>query len=333
MSRRYRVANGRLFRDPERRALPFPARFQFIEALGKGANAIVFLANDTSLHRQVAVKLYDRAGRRLSSLRDQALEEARKLAQLDDSRIARVFDTGVLAGLPYVVMEFITGKTVRDWLETSPILNDRCAAWYQIAEAMEKAHAVQAYHGDLHANNVLRTSTGSLKLIDFGTSMFSGVGASRARESRVLSECVFEMFPDGDRSLLEVSSWESVAPEMTLKGLTAWVQVNQELVEIQDLQNRRETESYDHHCRSRLLYIQPQLAEAPIFAVRAVVGRVRAILQDEPLIDFFMSGAVAECRRALTGNEGVYSVPDLRGEEAENILAELYGRCRTARGL
>lgn len=173
------------------------------EVLGSGANGIAFRGVD-ALGRDVAVKVYPpRADRRKNSstLRQQALGEAQKLASLKHDRLPAIYSFGVVASnWPYVVMELLPGRPLRDEMPRLRADFDRRAQLLlDVFDALKYAESRQLLHGDLHAGNVIISATGTY-VIDFGTSQLAGRERSAIRHSRLLKQFTYNALP-------ELKSW------------------------------------------------------------------------------------------------------------------------------
>src|SRR5436190_1499666 len=95
---------------------PQLGRYVLGELLGKGGMGAVYLGEDTSLHRQVAVKVLNVAGTLDEQLRARFEREARSMARLSSRNVVAVHDFGFHEHQPYLVMELIRGVSLREWL-------------------------------------------------------------------------------------------------------------------------------------------------------------------------------------------------------------------------
>lgn len=146
------------------------SHFLLQELIGGGGMGVVFKAHDTTLNRTVAVKVL--ASQRLSSidLKRRFEVEAQSAARLDHPNIARVYESGVERGLPFIVFEFIEGTNLRDVVVRHgpmPIVEAlRCT--YHAALALAHAQERDVIHRDIKPSNILLTTAGETKLIDMG---------------------------------------------------------------------------------------------------------------------------------------------------------------------
>ncbi|HEX6839161.1 MAG TPA: serine/threonine-protein kinase, partial [Polyangia bacterium] len=158
-------------------------RFELLEPIGSGSLGAVYLARDHGLQRNVAIKFVDREqggavsqsqGLRLFEL------EAQATARLDSENIVRIFDLGITSGVPFLVMEFLEGRSLHallqherpDALRATRILRD-------IARGLGHAHRAGIVHRDLKPSNIFILKDDRLKILDFGLAH----PAARAGES------------------------------------------------------------------------------------------------------------------------------------------------------
>jgi eukaryotic-like serine/threonine-protein kinase len=170
--------------DPERLIGQTLEHYRMLRQIGYGGMATVFLAEDTKLEREVAVKVFwPRPGETRDFLRRFA-REARVLAQLDHPNILPVYDYGELDGLAYLVTPYIAGGTLKDLLKArkvlSPVETLRLAA--PILNALQYAHQHGLIHRDIKPGNMLLKSEGDLVLADFGLVKVAGADSGTQLE-------------------------------------------------------------------------------------------------------------------------------------------------------
>ena len=143
--------------------------WEIVRAVGSGGMGDVFEARraDGSYQGRAAIKLLKRGMDSAAVLRRFALER-QVLARLNHPHIATLLDAGLSTdGLPYVVMEFVEGQPIDVAAQALP-LERRVSLFLQLADAVSYAHHHLLVHRDLKPGNVLVTSTGQVKLLDFG---------------------------------------------------------------------------------------------------------------------------------------------------------------------
>jgi tetratricopeptide (TPR) repeat protein/predicted Ser/Thr protein kinase len=143
------------------------SRYRIIEQIGEGGMGIVYLAEDITLKRQVALKFLTSTGPEYHA---RFLREARAVSILSHPNIATVFDYGETDdGEPYIVMEFIKGEPLNDkLLEGSLPLPEAVRIISLIGEALGEAHHMGVVHRDVKPSNVVITERGQVKVLDFG---------------------------------------------------------------------------------------------------------------------------------------------------------------------
>lgn len=145
-------------------------RYEILETIGSGASSSVSKARDTLINRIVAVKILQ-PGHGSNEWRERFLREARIVGQLSHPRIVNLYDVGIdeATGAPYLVMEYITGKTVEQLLTEGVGQPERLFTWgVSLARALDYAHSNGIIHGDVKPANVLVNGDGRVKLADFG---------------------------------------------------------------------------------------------------------------------------------------------------------------------
>src|SRR6266850_3428354 len=143
------------------------SRYRIIEQLGEGGMGVVYLAEDITLGRQVALKFLTSFG---PEYRARFLREARAVSVLSHSNIATVFDYGETPeGQPYIVMELIKGEPLSEKLRSGSLpLAEAVRIVSCIAEALGEAHHQGVVHRDIKPSNVIITERDQVKVVDFG---------------------------------------------------------------------------------------------------------------------------------------------------------------------
>ncbi|HYW73465.1 MAG TPA: protein kinase, partial [Pyrinomonadaceae bacterium] len=153
----------------EDRAGQVAGRYRFLNLIGEGGMGEVYRAQDTELHRTVALKLIRSALKTKEILR-RFHNERQILSQLNHDHIARLFDVGTTNdGVPFLVMEFVDGQPIDDYCRgQKPALIERLQLFRGVCSAVQYAHQHLIVHRDLKPSNVLVTAEGQAKLLDFG---------------------------------------------------------------------------------------------------------------------------------------------------------------------
>lgn len=188
----FEIRDEVLFVDDMKLCIP---NLYFIEEIGEGANAKVFLADNKCLHRQEAVKIWIPKKNQKVVDKNRFLGEVRKNANMHILNVATFYDAFIENGFYCARIEYIPGKTLKVLLKESPGFVVRYAILETILETMKLVYEAGFYHGDLHAKNVI-INEDKPHIIDFGTSLFSGKTASKERDCRMLVELCFEVLPE-----------------------------------------------------------------------------------------------------------------------------------------
>jgi serine/threonine protein kinase len=148
-------------------------RYEAIEPLGSGATSRVEMARDNVIGRIVALKTFVNGFS--EGQEQQFLREAQIIGQLSHPSIVQLYDVGIdERGTPFLVMEYVAGKTLEHHLDPSVLTPQRACAWAaDLAGALAVAHRAGILHGDVKPGNVLVTPEGKVKLGDFGIARYA----------------------------------------------------------------------------------------------------------------------------------------------------------------
>jgi serine/threonine protein kinase/beta-lactam-binding protein with PASTA domain len=155
-------------------------RYELGSVLGRGGMAEVHIAHDTRLGRTVAVKTLRADLARDPSFQARFRREAQSAASLNHPAIVAVYDTGEDyvdgVSIPYIVMEYVDGSTLRELLHSGRrLLPERTLEMtVGILQALEYSHRAQIVHRDIKPANVMLTRTGQVKVMDFGIARAMG---------------------------------------------------------------------------------------------------------------------------------------------------------------
>jgi serine/threonine protein kinase len=142
--------------------------YEILAPIGKGGMGEVYRARDPRLNRDVAIKVLPQAFA-TDTARERFQREARAASALNHPNICVVHDVGEAAGHPFLVMELLAGKTLREHIGSKPLdISIALALSIQVADALDAAHAKGIIHRDIKPANIFVTDRGNAKVLDFG---------------------------------------------------------------------------------------------------------------------------------------------------------------------
>jgi serine/threonine protein kinase len=161
------------------------AHYQILSALGEGGMGKVYLAKDTKLNRNVALKfLPSHVGAHQDSVR-RFSQEAKSAAALHHPNIAQIFEIGNSKGRHYIAMEYVEGETLRELFARRRLELKRAVEFAaQIASGLAAAHKAGVIHRDIKPDNMIATTNGQIKILDFGLAKL----VERERGSAAINE-------------------------------------------------------------------------------------------------------------------------------------------------
>jgi eukaryotic-like serine/threonine-protein kinase len=200
-------------------------RYEVVARIAQGGMAIVYRGHDRQLDRVVAIKVPRPELARDRGFSEQFRREARTAARLSHPNVVAVYDSGEERGLPWIVMEHISGRTLRDLLDSQRRLSPETTAELlgPVAEALDHAHHAGVVHLDVKPENLLLTSE-TVKVADFGLVRAAAQGGHGQALAATVHYCAPEVLRGGvidgraDVYALGVVAWECVCGRPPFEG-------------------------------------------------------------------------------------------------------------------
>src|SRR5882724_5018626 len=165
------------------------SHYRIVSKIGAGGMGEVYLAQDTTLDRKVALKILPADVAANQERMRRFVQEAKAAAALNHPNIAHVYEIGESGGTNFIAMEFIDGVTLREKIHSERIALRKLLRYLQhTAEGLAKAHAAGIIHRDLKPDNIMITHDGHAKVLDFGLAKLvetsgHGLGQSEGGEA------------------------------------------------------------------------------------------------------------------------------------------------------
>ncbi len=153
------------------------AHYRVLSLVGEGGMGEVYLAEDTRLGRQVALKLLSAAFTNDEGRMRRFMQEARAASALNHPNILTVHEIGRAKGVDFIATEFIEGETLRPSMKRRLKLPQALDVAAQIAGALAAAHAAGVVHRDIKPENIMVRPDGYVKVLDFGLAKLAGPGS------------------------------------------------------------------------------------------------------------------------------------------------------------
>src|SRR6478736_5900928 len=149
-------------------------RYEIRSKIGEGGMGEVYLARDTQLDRDIAIKILTAQIARDQQRLHRFLQEARAAAALSHPNIAHIYEIGEHEGGYFIAMEHVEGVTLDQKMAGRPLpIGESLDIAIQIADALDEAHAKGITHRDIKSSNIMITSRGRVKVLDFGLAKVS----------------------------------------------------------------------------------------------------------------------------------------------------------------
>src|SRR6185503_6383484 len=145
------------------------SHYSILRKLGAGGMGEVYLAQDTTLSRKVAIKFLSQYSVGGEQSGKRFLREAKAAAALDHPHICGIHEVGEESGYSFIVMQYVEGETLASRIKRQPLeVREALGIAVQIADGLADAHSHGVIHRDVKPQNVMLTSSGQVKVLDFG---------------------------------------------------------------------------------------------------------------------------------------------------------------------
>jgi len=204
---------------------PQLGRFRLLKSVGQGAQAVVWLAHDPRLDREVALKVLRADADRQAV--DEWLHEARAVSRLTHPNIVPVFEADTQAGQAYMVFEYVPGGTLAERMRAQGALPAREAVELALGvlDGLQAAHAAGVVHRDLKPSNILIDAKGRARVMDFGIAARLARSGDATRPQRIVGTPGY-ISPEAARGEAPIAQMDVFAMAVMLGEMLSGLRLN-----------------------------------------------------------------------------------------------------------
>jgi len=162
-------------------------RYKILDVVGVGGMAVVLKAEDLVMNRLVALKILSSDLNGDKAMEQRFINESKAVAMASHKNIVSIYDVAIFTDMKYIVMEFLDGITLKEYIDGKGILFWKEATFYtiQILRALEHAHSKGIVHRDIKPQNIMLNKSGEIKVTDFGIAKLPNASALTVAEKAI----------------------------------------------------------------------------------------------------------------------------------------------------
>lgn len=277
--------------------------YEILSQLGAGGMGEVYLAQDITLDRKVALKILPADLAENADRMRRFVQEAKAAAALNHPNIAHVYEIGEAEGLHFIAMEFIDGSTLREIIHREQKSLPKLLRYLQhTAEGLAKAHAAGIVHRDLKPDNIMITNDDHPKILDFGLAKLVGQHSP-------------ETIPDGGSSEGVTAVMHLHSIPGTVMGTVGYMSPEQAQGKTAEIDSRSDTFSFG------CILFEAATGHRPFEADSVIKSLHKLVYEPAPPLSEFNPAAPAELQRII--RRCLEKDPEERYQSIRDVAVEL----------